>query len=90
MSSGVEEPPGVQNFSSWPSRIPPDSSNSCRRVMPNGASYCPGRRTWPDSEYSVKPLLFSVPMLENHAAPPSTMLGTLAIDSTLLTTVGLA
>ena len=36
------------------------------------------------------PLDFSVPMLRNHCAPPSTMYGTLAIVSTLLTTVGLA
>jgi hypothetical protein len=33
---------------------------------------------------------FSVPIAENHSAPRSMMLGTDAIDSTLLITVGLA
>ncbi len=37
-----------------------------------------------------KPLDFSVPIEENHAAPWSMMLGTEAIDSTLLMTVGQA
>ena len=50
VSSGVLEPPGVQNFSSWPSRIPPASSISWRRVMPSGASNWPGFVTWPESE----------------------------------------
>ena len=36
---GVDEPPGVQNFSSWPSRMPPARSSSSRSVMPSGASY---------------------------------------------------
>ena len=37
-----------------------------------------------------KPLDFSVPIEANQSAPLSTMLGTEAIDSTLLITVGLA
>ena len=36
------------------------------------------------------PLLRSVPIEENHAAPLSTMHGTDAMDSTLLMTVGQA
>ena len=36
------------------------------------------------------PLLFSVPIELNHSAPLRTMLGTEAIDSTLLITVGAA
>ena len=43
VSSGVEEPPGVQNFSSCPARMPPARSSSSRSVMPSGASYWPGR-----------------------------------------------
>ena len=50
---GVEEPPGVKNFSWWPSRIPPDISSSWRMVMPIGASYWPGYFTCPETEYSV-------------------------------------
>ena len=37
-----------------------------------------------------KPLDFSVPIEANHSAPLPMMLGTEAIDSTLLITVGLA
>lgn len=90
MNIGVDEPPGVQNFSSWPSRIPPAMSISSRSVMPSGASYWPGRFTWPESEKKPNPALFAVPMPVNHDEPLSMMLGTLAIDSTLFTTVGRA
>jgi len=47
---GVEEPPGVQNFSWCPGRTPPAISSSSRIVVPMGASYWPGRTTRPDSE----------------------------------------
>ena len=50
VSSGVDEPPGVQNFSRCPARIPPARSSSSRSVMPSGASYWPGVVTCPDSE----------------------------------------
>ena len=53
---GVDEPPGVQNFSSWPSRMPPAMSSSSRSVMPSGASYWPGRVTCPDRENSPCPV----------------------------------
>ena len=62
--------------------------------MPSGASYCPGRVTCPDSENSVMPLdrlrgsSSSVPMARNQSAPLRRIDGTLAIDSTLLMTVG--
>ena len=57
-------------------------------MIPSGASNWPGRATWPESEESVMPLLFSVPIEANHAAPPRTIAGTEAIDSALLMTVG--
>src|SRR5205823_5433523 len=47
---GVDEPPGVQNFSWCPARTPPAASSSSRSVTPSGASYWPGRVTCPDSE----------------------------------------
>ena len=50
VNSGVDEPPGVQNFSGTPSFMPPARSRSSRRVVPSGASYWPGRVTCPDSE----------------------------------------
>ena len=59
-------------------------------MIPNGASYCPGVVTWPDSEYSVKPGDFSVPIDLNQSTPLAMIGGTLAMDSTLLTTVGQA
>lgn len=58
--------------------------------MPSGASYWPGRVTCPDSEYSVNPGDLSEPIDLNQSTPRDTMAGTLAIDSTLLTTVGQA
>ena len=50
MNIGVDEPPGVQNFSGMPSFMPPASSSSSRSVVPSGASYWPGFSTWPESE----------------------------------------
>ena len=47
---GVDDPPGVKNFSGMPSSMPPASSSNCRSVVPIGASYWPGRVTCPDSE----------------------------------------
>ena len=88
MKIGVDEPPGVQNFSRWPARTPPAMSSSSRSVMPSGASYWPGRVTWPDRLKMPKPLDFSVPIAANQSAPLATIEGTLAIDSTLLMTVG--
>ena len=90
MNSGVDDPPGVQNFSRCPARMPPARSSSSRRVVPSGASYWPGVVTCPDSEKMPKPLDLSVPYPAKSAAPYSRMYGTLAIDSTLLTTVGQA
>ena len=90
VSNGVDEPPGVQNFSCLPPRMPPAMSSSSRSVMPSGASYWPGRVTWPDRLNRPKPLDRSVPIEANQSAPLRTMNGTLAIDSTLLTTVGRA
>ncbi len=91
MNSGVEEPPGVQNFSSLSgSRIPPAMSSSSRRVMPSGASYWPGVLTWPEREKMPKPVDFSVPIEVNQSAPLSRIPGTDAIVSTLLTEVGRA
>src|SRR5919204_2932181 len=86
--NGVDEPPGVKNFSVRPFGIPPARSSSSRRVVPSGTSYCPGRTTCPDSEKIFGPGDFGVPIDRHQSAPPSTMYGTLAIVSTLLITVG--
>ena len=66
-------------------------SSSSRRVMPSGASYWPGRVTWPDSENNPKPVERSVPISANQlGAVAHDRRGPMAIDSTLLTTVGRA
>ena len=90
MRIGVDEPPGVQNFSRCPARIPPARSSSSRSVMPSGASYWPGRGDVPGQREDAEPLDFSVPIAANQSAPSATIDGTLAIDSTLLITVGQA
>ena len=59
-------------------------------MTPSGASYWPGVVTCPVSEKMPNPLDLSVPSAANAAAPSRRMYGTLAIDSTLLTTVGQA
>jgi hypothetical protein len=50
VSSGVDEPPGVQNLRLCPGSMPPASSISSRSVMPSPHSYCPGLAIRPDSE----------------------------------------
>src|SRR5690606_21209266 len=90
VNSGADDPPGVQNFTALPPRIPPARSSSSRGVVPSGASYGPGRVTWPESENRPNPAERSVPIDVNQSAPRATIDGTLAIDSTLLTTVGRA
>ena len=50
VSSGVDEPPGVQNFRLCPGFMPPASSISSRSVMPIEHSYWPGLAIRPDSE----------------------------------------
>ena len=59
-------------------------------MIPSGASYWPGRVTWPDSEYRVNPGDFSEPSARNQSGPFCRIEGTLARDSTLFTTVGQA
>ena len=58
--------------------------------MPSGASYVPGVVTWPERLKIPNPLDFSVPTPANQSAPLTRIDGTLAIDSTLFTFVGLA
>src|SRR5262249_37996354 len=85
---GVDDPPGVQNFSRCPDRTPPARSSSSRSVMPSGASYWPGTVTCPLREKMPNPVDFWVPIPANQAAPSVMIDGTEAIDSTLLITVG--
>ena len=94
MSSGVDEPPGVQNFSSWPlAHAAGEVEQLAQRDAERRLVLARAGSTWPDSEKSVMPLeplarTLSVPIARNQSAPLRTIDGTLAIDSTLLMTVG--
>jgi hypothetical protein len=70
VNSGVEDPPGVQNFIGRlsGSRMPPAMSRSSRRVMPSGASYCPGVLDVPGELKMPKPVEVSVPIPANQSA----------------------
>ena len=72
-----------------PGMPPPMSKTISRSGVPIATSTRPVRATLPESANTFVPLLDAVPIDENHAAPRSTMAGTLASVSTLLMTVGL-
>src|SRR6185437_6577038 len=63
-------PPSRIDLSSCPARTPPAMSSSSRRVVPNGASYNPGRSTQPDRQKRRVPVEPSVPR-PAKARPPS-------------------
>jgi hypothetical protein len=52
------------------------------------SSILQGRFTWPETQNTLAPVLFGRPMLPNHLAPRRRIVGTTAMDSTLLTVVG--
>jgi len=70
--------------------MPLARSSSSRSVTPRPASYWPGLVTWPEREKNPKPALFSLPKVRNQSLPLRMIEGTEAMDSTLLTQVGLA
>src|SRR3972149_8849350 len=86
---GTDEPPGMTAFSVRPSRTPParPSINS-RSVMFIDASYTPGLRTCPLTQYNLGPPFLSGPRPANHSAPFLRVNGTLLSVSTLFTPVG--
>ena len=89
MSSGVDEPPGVQNFSGCPARIAAgELEQLAQRDAERGLVLARGGRRGRTASTCRSPVDFSVPIERNQSAPSSTIDGTLAIDSTLLTTVG--
>src|SRR5215216_6380697 len=68
---------------------PPAISSSSRNVPPNGTSYNPGLATSPETQNSLGPVDFSVPILRYSSDPLARIKGTLQRVSTLLMTVGL-
>ena len=57
---------------------PPISSTISRRVVPMGTSTKPVLLILPPRAKTLVPLLFSVPMAENHSGPLRMIWGTLA------------
>ena len=56
--------------------------------MPISSSTLQGLFTWPETQKSLVPVLFGLPMPANQAPPRRRMVPATAIDSTLLTVVG--
>src|SRR4030043_1234220 len=84
-----EGPPACTALISFAFCCPPPLSKMISfRVMPMGTSTRPVFFTCPTREKIFVPLLFSVPIEENHLLPFSMIRGTLAQVSTLLRFVG--
>jgi len=72
-----------------PPRMPPPISKTISlKLIPMGTSTSPVLFTFPTREKILVPLLFSVPTAAKASAPLLMIRGTLAQDSTLLSTVG--
>ena len=72
-------PPVWTALNFLPFLMPPPMSNiTSRRVVPMGTSMRPTLLTLPARANTFVPLLFSVPMEENHFAPRRMMGGMLA------------
>src|SRR3954470_5325723 len=86
-----EGPPVWTHLKARPSTIPPPMSKTISRsVAPIGTSTSPVLTTRPASAKTFVPLLVFEPM-PAYQSPPLRMIGaTLAYDSTLLISVGLA
>ena len=90
-TSGTDDPPGMTHSRlSVPPRMPPQwVSISSRNGTLIASSTTQGLFTWPLIWNSLVPSFFGRPMAANHAPPRRRMVGATAIDSTLLTVVGL-
>ena len=89
-SSGTDEPPGITALRFFqPPRTPPQwRSRSSLSPIDIASSTTQGAFTWPEMAKILVPVLLGRPKLSNQEAPRRRMVGTTAIDSTLLTVVG--
>ncbi len=84
-----EGPPVCTAFTRLEVPVPsPILNTNCSNLDPRGSSTNPVFFTFPTSENTFVPGLFSVPIAVNHPAPFSMMTGTLHQVSTLLILVG--
>ncbi len=85
-----EGPPVCTAFTFLVVPVPsPISKMNFSSVDPKGSSTKPVFFTFPTSENTLVPVLFSVPVCVNHSLPFSIMTGMLHHVSTLLIVVGL-
>src|SRR3954462_10548157 len=89
VSTGHDDPPGMNAFNFRPPRIPPPTSSIiCFTGNPSFSSYTPGLFTWPVRQVSFVPPAFGTPYAAHVAPPCSKIDGAAQNVSTLFSTVG--
>jgi hypothetical protein len=89
VSTGHDEPPGMNAFNFLPRGMPPPTSSIiCITGKPSRNSYTPGLLMWPVRQVILVPPALGTPSAANAAPPSRRIAGTAQNVSTLLSTVG--